>query len=132
MVLFFVQLNPNKNYSNEKNIIKFNITNLSKKTIILNEQIRVLCHYNNFWSRNTFNDYFYQNNLPCYNEIQLNININYNYNYIQINTNNININNNNEMNNEINSFSTLTFSFNFSKIETQDKYILFSYFYPYK
>ena len=127
---FLVQLNPNNNYLNEKNIIKFNLINLSKKTIILNEHVRVLCHYNNFWSRDTFNVYFYQNNLPCYNEIQSNININYNYNFIPINTNNLNINNN-EINNEINSFSTLTFSFNFSKIETQDKYIFFSYCYPY-
>ena len=125
---FLVQLNPNNNYLNEKNIIKFNLINLSKKTIILNEHVRVLCHYNNFWSRDTFNVYFYQNNLPCYNEIQSNININ--YNYIPINTNNLNINNN-EISNEINSFSTLTFSFNFSKIETQDKYIFFSYCYPY-
>jgi len=153
---FLVQLNPNiQNIDQEKNIIKFNIINLSKKSIILNEHVRVLCYYNNYWSRDTFNIYFYPNNIPCYSEVQNNININYNYNYSPINTNN-NENNNNEINennnnneindnennnneinennnnnNEINYFNTLTFSFNFSKIETDDKYILFSYCYPY-
>ena len=132
---FLVQLNPNKlNIDQEKNIIKFNIINLSKKSIILNEHVRVLCYYNNYWSRDTFNIYFYPNNIPCYSEVQNNININYNYNYSPINIDNIE-NNNNDINenndNEINYFNTLTFSFNFSKIETEDKYILFSYCYPY-
>ena len=136
---FLVQLNPNKlNIDQEKNIIKFNIINLSKKSIILNEHVRVLCYYNNYWSRDTFNIYFYPNNIPCYSEVQNNININYNYNYFQNNINNTennNNDNNNDINenndNEINYFNTLTFSFNFSKIETEEKYILFSYCYPY-
>ena len=128
-------MNPNKsNIEIEKNIIKFNIINLSKKSIILNEHVRVLCYYNNYWSRDTFNIYFYPNNIPCYSEVQNNININYNFNYSPINIDNIE-NNNNDINenndNEINYFNTLTFSFNFSKIETEDKYILFSYCYPY-
>jgi hypothetical protein len=53
---FLVQWNPNKsNIEQEKNIIKFNIINLSKKSIILNEHVRVLCYYNNYWCRDTFN-----------------------------------------------------------------------------
>ncbi len=137
---FLVQLNSNKlNIDQEKNIIKFNIINLSKKSIILNEHVRVLCYYNNYWSRDTFNIYFYSNNIPCYSEEQNNININYNYNYFHGDVNNTGNNNNNDNNNdinenndnEINYFNTLTFSFNFSKIETEEKYILFSYCYPY-
>ena len=130
---FLVQLNPNiQNIDQEKNIIKFNIINLSKKSIILNENVRVLCYYNNYWCRDTFNIYFYSNNIPCYSEEQNNININYNYNYSQDdinNTGNNNNDNNNDINenndNEINYFNTLTFSFNFSKIETEKNIFYF-------
>ena len=126
---FLVQLNPNNKNINlqDKNIIKFNIINISKKSIILNENIKVLSYYNNYWSRDTFNIFFYQNYIP-FNDIQNNIYTIYNSN----NSLNINTNNSNDINNnEILFFNTLTFSFNFSKIETKEKYVLFSYCYPY-
>ena len=126
---FLVQLNPNNKNINlqDKNIIKFNIINISKKSIILNENIKVLSYYNNYWSRDTFNIFFYQNYIP-FNDIQNNIYTIYNSN----NSLNINTNNSNDINNnEILFFNTLTFSFNFSKIDTKEKYVLFSYCYPY-
>ena len=71
---FLVQFNPNYRNINsqDKNIIKFNIINISKKSIILNDNIRVLTYYNNYWSRDTFNIFFYQNYIP-FNDVQNNI-----------------------------------------------------------
>ena len=145
---FYFIVKPNENYFSSKNtIIKFNIINLYKKSIIFNDQIHVLCHYNNYWTRDTTDIFYFQNNFPITNDIlNSNNNINSNQNSLNFNTlntnmnlnfntnsflNNINNNNNNNNNNNQNYFHTLTFSFDFKKIETPIKYVYFSYCYPY-
>ena len=60
---FSVRLNNTTNSS----VIKFNIINLVKKTILFNDTVRVLCYYDSAWSRDTFNINYYPNMIPQYN-----------------------------------------------------------------
>ena len=77
----------------ENKIVKFNIINLYKKTVLFSEKIRILCYYNNGWSRDTFNIHYFINGIPYQNEMNNNIN----------NTNNNSSNNNYcDINNKIN------------------------------
>ena len=128
---FYFRVKMNKiNDLNLKNyIVKFNIINLTKKNIIFNDTVRVLCYYNNSWSRDTHNIFYYINDLPYLMELDNNSN-NINNN---LNSSNENDENNNEslINNNKYQFHTLTFSFDFSKITTQKKYVYFAYCYPY-
>ena len=191
---FFFRVKINELSTSDKlkdnKIIKFNIINLYKKTVLFSEKIKVLCYYNNAWSRDTFDIHYFINGIPFLidfrnnnnnhnNSVNLDINnskstndyssskdlndsnniantsrnnsnidINYNNNNnIIINDNNNNINNvnnvNNNNNNNINinnnynnnqedmKYHTLTFSFDLSKITTDQKYIYFAYCYPY-
>ena len=151
----------------ENKIIKFNIINLYKKTVLFSEKARVLCYYNNGWSRDTFNIHYFINGIPYLLENNFNNNNNEDSNNNLINCtknkfesfnsskqiNNINlINLNNEgffninnstsvlnldTNNNINNnqdgmkYHSLSFSFDFDQITTNDKYIYFAYCYPY-
>ena len=139
---FYFMIKINEKSSNlqklrENPIIKLNIINLCKKSIILNNDTRILCYYNGQWSRDTNDVYYYINDIPYLIENNSNNNdINISSNNlndllnINLNSNNsIQINNNN--NNNILNFHTLTFSFDLSKINTNPKYIYFSYCYPY-
>ena len=140
---FYFMIKINEKSSNlqklrENPIIKLNIINLCKKSIILNNDTRILCYYNGQWSRDTNDVYYYINDIPYLIENNSNNNdINISSNNlndllnINLNSNNsIQINNNNNNNNILN-FHTLTFSFDLSKINTNPKYIYFSYCYPY-
>ena len=130
----------------ENPVVKFNIINLCKKHIILNNKVRVLSYYNGAWSRDTSKIYYYPNDIPFLmdsndknNKIITNINDsfsngqnnNYNiYEYL------LNLNSNNtfkekDKDNNSQNFHTLTFSFDFSKINTDLKYVYFAYCYPY-
>ena len=134
---FMIKVNEkssNLNKLRENPIIKLNIINLCKKSIILNNDTRILCYYNGQWSRDTNDVYYYMNDIPYLidnNSINNDINLsNNNINdllNINLNSNNSNQNNNNNILN----FHTLTFSFDLSKINTNPKYIYFSYCYPY-
>jgi hypothetical protein len=166
---FFFRVHINElstsNKLKENKIIKFNIINFYKKTVLFNEKIRILCYYNNGWSRDTFNIHYFINGIPFQIEwnkdskdnnnkdsnvkeciIDMN-NIRYlesfesslkSVNNININTNNnatpinyINNSSNNDNNQEAMKYHTLSFSFDFDKITTNDKYIYFAYCYPY-
>ena len=136
---FYFMIKVNEKSSNinklrESPIIKLNIINLCKKSIILNNETRILCYYNGQWSRDTNDVYYYMNDIPYLidnNSINNDINLsNNNINEllsINLNSNNSNQNNNNNILN----FHTLTFTFDLSKITTNPKYIYFSYCYPY-
>jgi hypothetical protein len=144
---------------NENKIIKFNIINLYKKTVLFSEKIRILSYYNNGWSRDTFNIHYFLNGIPYQNDLNNNNNITDNleanenkinivesFNSVKL-VNSINITNSNSvLANCINNFSnniennnnqegmryhTLTFSFDMDKITTTDKYVYFAYCYPY-
>ena len=136
---FRVELNnsPNAEKFRENKVVKFNIINLYKKTVLFSEKIRILCYYNDAWSRDTFNIHYFINGIPY--------NIDGNNNSEE---NNVNENNNNNFNLEKNSsnnldnllngnaqegmrYHTLSFSFDFSQITTPIKYIYFAYCYPY-
>ena len=131
----------NLNVFKNNPIIKLNIINLCKKTIILNNNTRILCYYNGQWTRDTENVYYYQNDIPYLidnnnlnnNNSDNNLMNNFNIMELLINSsNNIsNSNQNNTNNNNSLKFHTLTFSFNLSKITTNPQYIYFSYCYPY-
>ena len=130
-------------------IIKFNIINLCKNKIILNNKTRILCYYNGQWSRDTKNVFYYQNDIPYL--IDNNNNNNNNTNNLVTNSNvnndnsnsnlnlttnvndilNHNITNNNQGNGKTIIYHTLTFSFDLSRITTNPQYIYFSYCYPY-
>ena len=133
--------NKSTNLSNfNKNpIIKFNIINLCKNKIILNNKTRIPCYYNGHWSRDTNNVYYYQNDIPYItdnNNTNLS-NIDNNDNFILNNSNkndllNYNLTNNNNQNSiKSIAYHTLTFSFDLNKINTNPKYIYFSYCFPY-
>lgn len=66
---FFFSIKENEAFkSHDKSkIIKFNIINLTKKTILFNEMIRVLVYYNDTWSRDTNNIFFFPNEM-AFNE----------------------------------------------------------------
>ena len=135
---FLVKINTtSKNFEKLKTnpIVKFNIINLSKKTVLFNEKIKVLAYYNNNWSRDTFNVHYYLNGIPFQNDnSQLN---NYDNNNV-FNINGVdgqnNISENKQTDNDNNlgySYHTLTFSIDLSKIDGSEKYIYFSYCYPF-
>ena len=123
----------------ENKVVKFNIINLYKKTVLFSEKIRILCYYNDAWSRDTFNIHYFINGIPCnieggYPEENFNFNDNNNNN----NAFNLEKNSSNNLDNILNGnnqegmkYHTLTFSFDFSQITTQIKYIYFAYCYPY-
>ena len=154
---FFFRVKINKlstsDKLNDNKIIKFNIINLYKKTVLFSEKIKVLCYYNNGWSRDTFNIHYFANGIPFLidfnninndNEEVLETNISkstndysrsaidYNSsNVINTSNNNSNIDINNINNQEGMKYHTLTFSFDLNKITTDEKYIYFAYCYPY-
>ena len=107
----------------EKPIIKFNIINLCKKSLILNNKIKVLSYYNKQWSRDTNDVYYYKNDLPYLIDTNTTINNN--------DDANTSINNENNNNNKSYNFYTLTFTFDLRKVNTNPKYVYFSYSYPY-
>ena len=148
---FRVMINENSDQVKllkEKPVVKFNIINLCKKHIILNNKVRVLSYYNGGWSRDTTKIFYYSNDIPFLmdsndtknnNKISVNFNdsfssgTNNNYNMYEFL---LNLNSNNtfkEKEKDANSqnFHTLTFSFDFSKITTETKYVYFAYCYPY-
>ena len=133
----------------ENPIVKFNIINLCKKHIILNNKVRVLSYYNGGWTRDTNKIFYYTNDIPNLienpnnnlnsNGSNLNLNdsfpnISNNYNIYELLLN-FNSNNNNtkkkEKEKDSQNFHTLTFCFDFSKITTDIKYVYFAYCYPY-
>ena len=127
----------NLNILNKNPIIKFNIINLCKNKIILNNKTRILCYYNGQWSRDTSNIYYYINDIP-YNADNINNNFtnidnsdNILNNYNRNDLNYILTNNNQNSNVKSIAYHTLTFSFDFSKITTSPKYVYFSYCFPY-
>ena len=126
------QKSSNLNKLRENPIIKLNIINLCKKSIILNNDTRILCYYNGQWSRDTNDVYYYMNDIPYLidnNSVNNDINIS-NNNLNDLLNINLNSNNSNQNNNNLN-FHTLTFTFDLSKINTNPKYIYFSYCFPY-
>ena len=158
---FRVSLNDLSEQLKESNnkIIKFNIINLYKKTVLFNEKIKILSYFNNGWSRDTFNIHYFVNGIPYlidFNNNNNNIIDNFDTNDDKINSvesfsvkpiNNLNITNGNSIltnfiNNSVNNiennnnqetmkYHTLTFSFDMDKITTPDKYVYFAYCYPY-
>ena len=148
---FRVMINENSDQVKllkEKPVVKFNIINLCKKHIILNNKVRVLSYYNGGWSRDTTKIFYYSNDIPFLmdsndtknnNKISVNFNdsfssgTNNNYNMYEFL---LNLNSNNtfkEKEKDVSSqnFHTLTFCFDFSKITTDTKYVYFAYCYPY-
>ena len=141
------ELSGNYNLLKENPIVKFNIINLYKKHIILNNRVRVLTFYNNAWSRDTSKIYYYTNDIPflidsndnnkCTNKF--NTNINESFTNIANNNNfniygiimNMNASKDKDKENNNQNFHTLTFQFDFSKINTDIKYVYFAYCYPY-
>ena len=117
----------------ENKVIKFNIINLYKKTVLFSEKIRILCYYNDSWSRDTFNIHYFVNRIPYLLETGDNDNINEDNNNNMFNLEkNSSSNLDNILNqNEAMKFHTLTFSFDMDKITTPDKYVYFAYCYPY-
>ena len=81
---FFFRVKINELSSSNKlkvnKIIKFNIINLYKKTVLFNEKIKILCYYNNAWSRDTFNIHYFINGIPYLTEINNNKNDNFYFN----------------------------------------------------
>lgn len=148
---FRVMINENSDQVKllkEKPVVKFNIINLCKKHIILNNKVRVLSYYNGGWSRDTTKIFYYSNDIPFLmdsndtknnNKISVNFNdsfssgTNNNYNMYEFL---LNLNSNNtfkekEKDGSSQNFHTLTFCFDFSKITTDTKYVYFAYCYPY-
>ena len=158
---FRVSLNELSEKLKERNnkIIKFNIINLYKKTVLFNEKIRILSYFNNGWSRDTFNIHYFVNGIPYLVEFNNN---NYHIDNFDTNDNknnfiesfgsakpfnNLNITNSNSVfansvnnsanniesnnNQEVMKYHTLTFSFDMDRITTTDKYVYFAYCYPY-
>ena len=141
------ELSGNYNLLKENPIVKFNIINLYKKHIILNNRVRVLTFYNNAWSRDTSKIYYYTNDIPflidsndnnkCTNKFNTNINESFtniannnNFNIYDI-IMNMNASKDKDKENNNQNFHTLTFQFDFSKINTDIKYVYFAYCYPY-
>ena len=141
------ELSENYNLLKENPIVKFNIINLYKKHIILNNRVRVLTFYNNAWSRDTSKIYYYTNDIPflidsndnnkCTNKFNTNINESFtniannnNFNIYDI-IMNMNASKDKDKENNNQNFHTLTFQFDFRKINTDIKYVYFAYCYPY-
>ena len=102
---FRVKINKltNSDKLNQNKIVKFNIINLYKKTVLFSEKTKILSYYNNAWSRDTFNIHYFINGMP-YQIDNYNNNVNLAETNIQ-NNNNINISNFNTTNNIINNFN---------------------------
>ena len=105
---FFFRIKINKltnsDKLNQNKIVKFNIINLYKKTVLFSEKTRILSYYNNGWSRDTFNIHYFINGMPY--QIENNNNGNVVETNIQTN-NDIHMTNfNNAKNNIINNFNT--------------------------
>ena len=141
---FFFRVEINNLMDAEKlrdnKIVKFNIINLYKRTVLFSEKIRILCYYNDAWSRDTFNIHYFINGIPYTldNGNSEDNNLNENNNNITPTVFNLEKNNSNNLDNVINSnnqegmkYHTLTFSFDFSQITTSTKYVYFAYCYPY-
>ena len=148
---FRVMINENSDQVKllkEKPVVKFNIINLCKKHIILNNKVRVLSYYNGGWSRDTTKIFYYSNDIPFLmdsndtknnNKISVNFNdsfssgTNNNYNMYEflLNSNSNNTFKEKEKDANSQNFHTLTFCFDFSKITTDTKYVYFAYCYPY-
>ena len=141
------EFSENYNLLKENPIVKFNIINLYKKHIILNNRVRVLTFYNNAWSRDTSKIYYYTNDIPflidsndnnkCTNKFNTNINESFtniannnNFNIYDI-IMNMNASKDKDKENNNQNFHTLTFQFDLSKINTDIKYVYFAYCYPY-
>ena len=118
-------------------IIKFNIINLYKKTVLFSEKIRILSYYNDAWSRDTFNIHYFINGIPCNVDIGGDDNYKEDNNISPNNILNLEKNSSSNLDNILNNqnegmkYHTLTFSFDVSQITTKNKYIYFSYCYPY-
>lgn len=110
----------NNNGDNNSNTmyVKFNIINLVKKSILFNEHVRVLCFYNNMWTRNTNNVYYYPNNIIISQNDSSSNNNNIIQNEQGLNTNDI-------------QYHTLTFSFDFNNLSSNNNTVYFAYCYPY-
>lgn len=128
-------VNAGSNSNSNTSCIKFNIINLIKKTILFNDNVRVLCHYNDAWSRNTNNVYYYANSIII-PQSETNNNNN-NGNCSNSNTNNNNNGNNtnskqpqNEQCDNI-QYHTLTFTFDLSNLKDNATTVYFAYCYPY-
>ena len=166
---FLVRLNDLSTSVNlkENKIVKFNIINFYKKTVLFSEKIKILCYYNNGWSRDTFDIHYFINGIPYQidnnNNSNNNINFNINIDNCDMNNNKINIIDSFSTSNPVNNinltnisniasfnginnssniienynnqegmkYHTLTFSFDFEKITTNEKYVYFAYCYPY-
>ena len=80
---FFFRVNINEFTTSDKlkenKIIKFNIINFYKKTVLFSEKIRILCYYNNAWSRDTFNINYFINGIPYLSEMNNNKNDNFDF-----------------------------------------------------
>ena len=144
---FRVELNDSEDCEKfrENKVVKFNIINLYKKTVLFSEKIRILSYYNDAWSRDTFNIHYFNNGIPYNNgefgsdeNLYFNENNNNNNNNINNNANNLEKNSSNNLDNILNGnnqegmrYHTLSFSFDFSQITTNRKYVYFAYCYPY-
>ena len=106
---FRVKINKLTNFDklNQNKIVKFNIINLYKKTVLFSEKTKILSYYNNGWSRDTFNIHYFINGMPY--QIENYNNGNFVETNIQTNNNNnIPINNfNNTANNIFNNFNAI-------------------------
>ena len=133
---FSITVNNNVNAGSSSNTscIKFNIINLIKKTILFNDNVRVLCHYNDAWSRNTNNVYYYANSIII-PQSETNNNGNGSNSNTNNNTNN-NANNTNSkqpQNEQCDNiqYHTLTFTFDLSNLKDNATTVYFAYCYPY-
>ena len=106
---FFFRVKINELSTSDKlkdnKIIKFNIINFYKKTVLFSEKVRILCYYNNAWSRDTFNIHYFINGIPYLIEMNNNKNDN-----SDLDKNNNEAKNNNEEKKNINiaeSFSSV-------------------------
>ena len=105
---FRVKINKLTNFDklNQNKIVKFNIINLYKKTVLFSEKTKILSYYNNGWSRDTFNIHYFINGMPY--QIENYNNGNFVETNIQTNNNNIPISNfNNTANNIFNNFNAI-------------------------
>ena len=139
---FFFRVEINNSLGCEKfrenKVVKFNIINLYKKTVLFSEKIRILCYYNDAWTRDTFNIHYFSNGIPYNIEGGNPDGDNYNFNENNNNAFNLERNSSNNLDNLLNGnnqegmkYHTLTFSFDFNQITTPIKYIYFAYCYPY-
>ena len=108
---FRVELNDSEDCEKfrENKVVKFNIINLYKKTVLFSEKIRILSYYNDAWSRDTFNIHYFNNGIPYNNgefgsdeNLYFNENNNNNNNNINNNANNLEKNSSNNLDNILN------------------------------